>query len=1427
MVVKGKVALFALLFVSVVVLYFGSATMQVSATEVQQKELNTLENPTWMAKQGLSKGTGHDRQDFGVVLPAKGTIEVRQINPNFKGNVIIELLNDDRNTEKSVSVGSNWVTLTADVASVPFAKTTFTVEKPKLEYKVSDSAQTLPIYKPQADEKAFFTKWDSSGTAFALVNNDCIQILVPAGDKAYLKKMNDFKSIDALLAYYDTLFETYNKLEGLSFTPEKATDKNIANRYFAKADKHGSGSGYYSSNYTAETSGSVITFWLKAGWGGLHEIAHGYQGSFMNDSTFGTGEVWNNIFADTMQKKMLGANYYNGWLYSGDVKRQETFFDNAVFKAKTASSSWGLGEKLYALILMKDKAGDDAFAYFNQTHRAAANAGTEQSGFIMDLLNKYYGEASHFDFAAYTELIQAPMSLEQKEANLYSGNKAVYPLGALLSGNHLKEARKKIDLDTKWGLVDNTELQAFNLKNNATITFDMDDFNQIKGKMLQIKDGKSVIREIKITTPTMTVKNVPIGIYSLDIPTGQTKLYEPSTNYLPVSDGENHHVIQMKEMQTSAASIQKMVFTGLGDSIFATADVDAEAGTFIVDAALYSPHAYFGTAEYASVEVFDDKGNSVFKHVMTGVGSVIGKFQTAIKPGYVIKVKLAEPSRFSITGSSKVMTEQIATQTFEVTKYGLINTSLHMNAKDALANYKENLIALANKIENNPTINTKANANSITRFKKMVDFLDDSDSDKLAFQKRYNDILTKTSDLATDLITGDKIKFQIKGSGDINFAYLALDLDAKTAEIMNNAGKVNNYFDGSYASLKIYNQKGREVLAKDYLGNVSTPASKDNMAIDTGYFITVTHEEPSSRLVITNEETGEYYPASKQATYVITEDGLKQVEKSMIPVVDTSEMDGSIFDVDFFGPDFWNLANVIIDVPKHVITVKQLEGEAYWDFKGDYASIKIYDGTGKPLYSQGFNGSTRTNSKDVTIAEGYYITITHQEYETNLVMTNKDTKQMYKIKETNTYRVTANGLAKVANVPVPDANMLLGQDFSFKMLGLSDWNFADMTVNLDKMELTLAQRSGQPHAYFGINNPYVTVKVRDKDGIETFHRELIGNINAGVVTNKANLKIGDYVLINHAEAFSRLKYAIDGVTQTDHLPVQNAYRVTADGLLKVAINDVPTADATVLPGKLFDFAFSGEANQIFANVQLDLTNHAIQLTNKAGKPNANFASGYATVTVYDEKGRVVYMKDYNGSQENTDKTLSAYLGSHFYVKVTHQEGQERLLLKSGDKVLPVKEEQVYQVLDNGIKLVSEKNIPVLTRFVKPMIYTQKMNVTFAGIGEYEFASMVLDRANNNLHIKTIARQPHAYFTDVYASIEVRDTNDKVVYSKSFIGNIQQKAEEIDVKILDGYTVTIMHREPGRLIAVDSDSGMRTIMKEMNEFQLVPTGLSAE
>ncbi|WP_260447256.1 putative mucin/carbohydrate-binding domain-containing protein [Listeria newyorkensis] len=1281
----------ALVFMVAVLSIVMTLGLKVDAAAVVEKKLYTLEDPTWMRTQGLSKGIDHDRQNLGVILPQDATIEIRQTNANYKGNVTLELLNDDNKTETYIAVGSSWVKVTANSESVPFIRTTFTKDAPVVEYKVSDTAIDLPIYNQGDNETTFFSKWDGSNAGFGLVGNKYIQILVPKKDKAYLKKMNDFASINELLAYYDTLFETYNKLEGLSFTTEKATDKNIASRYFAKADKHGAGAAYYGGSYTAETSDSVTEFWLKPGWGGLHEIGHGYQGNFMNDATFGTGEVWNNLYADTMQKKMLGNSYYNGWLYGGNVATVETNFEKKVFTTKTPVNSWDLSSKLYMLTLMKDKAGDDAFTHFNQAYRAAANAKTvPENAQLLDLMSQYFGETSHYDFTAFVELVQGSMSTKQKAENLYSGNKAVYPLAALLSGDNLKKARKDINLDSKWGLVSNDQLEKYKLSNTATIQFAINDFTQLKGKTLRIKDGANVLREIKITTPTMTIKNMPVGIYSLDIPTGVNHFYEPSTNYLAVSDRENTTTITMNELQTSEIAAQKMIFRGLGDSIFAVATVDPEKGSLNLNVTSSAPHSYF-SSEYASIEVLNEQGQSVFKKVMNGDKTETGNFETAIKQGYTIKIMHKEPSRFSIQGAPSKLVNTSMNQTFKVTKYGLVSDVTGVTDQDALANYKAKLVAAAEFIRNDTVIKNEDNASLKTKLKKAIDYLADTDTDKINYQKNYADILAAKNDNAQTILSGERFKFQMNGLGDWNFANLRINLETNKATITQNTGEPHWYFAGTYATVKITNSKGKEVFAKDFNGRGNVAKSEKDVPIAVGDFITITHQESASRLIATNEKTGERYEAYQEATYLVTADGLKKVATTTIPKPNPNELIGQNFEFKFKGLGDWNFASMVLDLTNNNMQVKQNAGEPHWYFDETYASIKLYNSRGKLVYTKAFKGrGTVASSLDnLKIEQGYYITVTHLEYQSRLLFTNLDTKEAYATSKQATYKVTSDGLLKVTedSIPKPSLADIDGDLFTYKFLGLGDWNFANLSVDLTKMELTFAKNAGQPHVYFDKTAPYASIQVKDQDGSDVYSYTMIGNENLGTVLKNVKLEQGYYLIINHREANGRLKMTADNVAQAG-VANQNVYQIGENGLVKKELTDIPTPSRftkSKIYSENIDFVFKGLSDNQFATLHLDNEKHVMHVDIKATTPHYYFSTTYASIEVSDDSGKVVYSKEFVGNVTQKAEVLDIPVKDGYTIKITHQEPSRLVVTDSETKATyNISAQNEYRVIANGL-----------------------------------------------------------------------------------------------------------------------------------------------
>lgn len=685
-------------------LVLGGFAQQVHADSVQTKSLYVLEKPTWLDIAGVSKGIYHDKQDLGIILPANVQLEIRQTNPNFKESLTMELLNDDSQKEKSVNVTSTWQTISHGYTTVPFIDTTFGKEKPVIEYKVTDVMKELPVYHKGDNETAFFQKWDSSDAEFALISTPYFQTFAPKKDKAFMKNMKDFNSIDALINYYTDVFETYNELDGLSFTPENPTDKNIPNKYFMKANAHGSGAAYYSGSHTAQNGDTLAGFYLSKGWGGLHEIGHGYQGAFMRDSSFDAGEVWNNLYAAAYEKKTMGTGIYqNGWLFDyGDKPRVERTVTNLWQTTHTPVTKWDHRSRLLALVTLQDKAGDKSFTHFNKEYRKIAN----QPGFVpsnhylFDLISQYYGQASGFDFTPTILSLGGTMSTKQQDDNRLHFYKPVAPLTELVPADQLTTIQNKLGLETPFSLVETEQLAFSGLSGSATIHLKIDDFSQVEGQDLILTNGSKEIKRMKITSKDMNVGTLPNGIYTIVLPTGKTTKYDLDTHYLRVKEATNDVTIHYTVKKASYLTSQTVHFLGLSDWEFATAIVDLNTGKLTMEVKYANPHSYFVATEYAKLEVLDLDNNVVYTKSIVGLGAVPSIDMPDIKIGYKLRIYHAEPGRLKVDDLPIVDTSQ-KNNTFIITKSGLVNEKLKNNAEAELT---VKIDALASKIQGDPIL---------------------------------------------------------------------------------------------------------------------------------------------------------------------------------------------------------------------------------------------------------------------------------------------------------------------------------------------------------------------------------------------------------------------------------------------------------------------------------------------------------------------------------------------------------------------------------------------------------------------------------------------------------------------------------------------------------------------------------------------------
>lgn len=122
-------------------------------------------------------------------------------------------------------------------------------------------------------------------------------------------------------------------------------------------------------------------------------------------------------------------------------------------------------------------------------------------------------------------------------------------------------------------------------------------------------------------------------------------------------------------------------------------------------------------------------------------------------------------------------------------------------------------------------------------------------------------------------------------------------------------------------------------------------------------------------------------------------------------------------------------------------------------------------------------------------------------------------------------------------------------------------------------------------------------------------------------------------------------------------------------------------------------------------------------------------------------------------------------------------------------------------------------------------------ILFRGLGDAQFANAKLDLENKKLTIVSANTQPHVYFNDEYANIQVFDKDGNLLYEKSYIGNIASASNDtINVDI--GYTIKIKHREAAsRLIfkshTLNKNEEFKNLNSEPTTYRITEYGLQKE
>ncbi|MGX5436357.1 putative mucin/carbohydrate-binding domain-containing protein [Bacillus thuringiensis] len=406
-----------------------------------------------------------------------------------------------------------------------------------------------------------------------------------------------------------------------------------------------------------------------------------------------------------------------------------------------------------------------------------------------------------------------------------------------------------------------------------------------------------------------------------------------------------------------------------------------------------------------------------------------------------------------------------------------------------------------------------------------------------------------------NIFEGNEFAWSLKGIGDFEFAKVNLNKSTEEMQIDLKAGVPHDYFDSTYASIKVQNTSGKVVYNKEIYGNKQQNAESQKVPVKVGDYIELTHLEGVHRATLTNVDNSKQESFGKKAIYEVTKEGLKKVEK----MPEATILEGNKFAWSLKGYSDREIAKVDYDKTVEEMKVKLEAGVPHSYFASTYASIKVQNSSGNVLYNKEIVGNKQQNaeSQTVPVKVGDYIEFTHIEGEatkekTRAILINLENNKNETIGKTARYQVTKEGLKKVEKMP--ETTVLDGNHFGWSLKGYSDREIAKVDYNKTTEKMQVNLEAGVPHSYF--NNTYASITVKNSTGSILYNKGIVGNRQQNAESQTVPVKVGDYIEFTHIEG-EAVKEKTRAIlinlenNKQEYMGKKRTYQVTSTGLNKI------------------------------------------------------------------------------------------------------------------------------------------------------------------------------------------------------------------------------------------------------------------------------------
>lgn len=547
-----------------------------------KRALYTLPNDWNMQAAGFTRCNTGDRQMLGIYLPHGAFFKMRVLtdvantNSSATSYLTVSMLNDDskRESEQRVnyyqddqaySLVSNNIAsgvsgsevIPNDDANVPFVFTSElargndinTVYEIELQYDAT-AVRPLNYYHygdfggGETGEQAFFDKWQASGDSHGVVENAALTVVVPFGDMETLRNFarvsnsNFTQTLDEFLQYYQKVLHKMDQIVGLKYNTDNPYDQNFRAKYLVKANAHGAGAAYYSGNHVGINSritqkvtcddgvertlvvrGQMYSF-FQTNWGGLHELAHGYQGSLGGNLSLGLGEVSNNILCHYIQMDdsiWTADGYWLGKLEDiENVKNIYRVNDGLDYFHQPDADA--LSTRLYVLINLFDSfEGEVTYAkLFSWFREMRAKGVISDSTPQQDVYTLFFADVYDSDIMPYWSAWGVAVSEGIKEQVAQCGK--TFSILQDTAGTATQSILDGEGLSLKYGLVSDALFEKYDVTGSLQIQLNIDNVSRLNGRTVLLEKNGAIVAQTTVVDGKAEFRGIYAGSYLVRVP---------------------------------------------------------------------------------------------------------------------------------------------------------------------------------------------------------------------------------------------------------------------------------------------------------------------------------------------------------------------------------------------------------------------------------------------------------------------------------------------------------------------------------------------------------------------------------------------------------------------------------------------------------------------------------------------------------------------------------------------------------------------------------------------------------------------------------------------------------------------------------------------------------------------------------------------